>query len=900
MQQGTLSPETYDSTSPLGLFQWRLGLANERTGKELRAIWGELERIVSPVVEELGQAQAPESFESLHDYRRRARESCFNKPYRALERLMLQRRVTLAFETYDRVLQDAVDSAPYEMTVSLEDLCGWLGTKPSRSKKVKSRKLRPHLQALNTEFGNRRAGLEDRILHAVVEGLLVLKRVWAPYAIARPGQSFPVVDDVVKRWAGLKDIAEAGLKDWGSWAETSWTRFAAGLRKRVDKKPKKPEDARSAHFEYWEAKVGSVEGELRLERSGEAATDRLWRGFCEFERALNQERDDLFREMTSLSGWLEALLRGKADPHPPNPQARIAPFERRWNDLKSHLKAASKEYPLNLTLMPNLSVHAPRRVQWRRLYPVDALAKAWERQDFRLRLLLEARLAEHRELLQGIERARDVIRFGLDLEGEAGELVAREALENALSLMKFQLEEKTGQAESIKSEGGKWLFELSIDLRSRLDPNVYKVLFHRLRSHITRESRHLRQGTGTALRTSTTRFVDVGQTRVHGFLSSIGFTRSESTISSVEVRNYLPTEFVTADERQLPAIYRRLFKIEPLEDVRFLVGRTLEMQAVTEAVGLWEQGRAVAILLTGQRGSGKTSLLNCMREEFGEHRISRGEFSQRLLDEQSMEEFLRALLEIPEGDLIEELCKEPRIIILEEMERTYLRKIGGFKAVKFLQQVIGATSHRVLWVVAINEVCFHFLNRAVDLSQGFTHRIKTAVASKADLQAAIMVRHNLSGLRLRFSSRHVTDSRWRELVKWVKGGEEPEELFFEKLATQSGGVYRTALEVWLGHIDAFEAGVLYMRQIQAPKLDGILTELDSDDLFTLVAVLQHGSLEIDEHRQVFSCRELTSRTQLEELVGRDLIEPDPHHPGYRVRPEAMPVVKEALYRRNLL
>jgi hypothetical protein len=43
-----------------------------------------------------------------------------------------------------------------------------------------------------------------------------------------------------------------------------------------------------------------------------------------------------------------------------------------------------------------------------------------------------------------------------------------------------------------------------------------------------------------------------------------------------------------------------------------------------------------------------------------------------------------------------------------------------------------------------------------------------------------------------------------------------------------------------------------------------------------------------------------SRAQLEDLLAREIIERDPGREGLRARPEAMPLIREALYRRNLL
>ncbi|MEZ4586972.1 MAG: hypothetical protein R2909_11265 [Gemmatimonadales bacterium] len=90
-----------------------------------------------------------------------------------------------------------------------------------------------------------------------------------------------------------------------------------------------------------------------------------------------------------------------------------------------------------------------------------------------------------------------------------------------------------------------------------------------------------------------------------------------------------------------------------------------------------------------------------------------------------------------------------------------------------------------------------------------------------------------------------------------------------------------------------------MKPIETPAIDEVIEQLDGDDLFTLVAIMQHGSLTAEEHARVFQWPAATSRAELDDLLARELIEPDPGRPGLRVRPGALRVVREALHRRNL-
>jgi len=236
----------------------------------------------------------------------------------------------------------------------------------------------------------------------------------------------------------------------------------------------------------------------------------------------------------------------------------------------------------------------------------------------------------------------------------------------------------------------------------------------------------------------------------------------------------------------------------------------------------------------------------------------------------------------------------PRVVVLEEVERTFLRHLGHYEAVRALGRLISATGGAVLWVIVLNRVAFRFLDAATGLGQRFSHRINASTATADEIREAILIRHNLSGLRLRFEPPATAPGRS------IRRRVDPERAFFEMTARYAAGVYRTAFGIWLGHIAEIRDGLFSVRAIEAHDLLPVIADLAPHDLFSLVAFMQHGSLTAEEHAIVFQQRSDISRAQLDELLARDIIAADPGRPGYRVRPEAMSVVQEALYRRNLL
>jgi hypothetical protein len=162
--------------------------------------------------------------------------------------------------------------------------------------------------------------------------------------------------------------------------------------------------------------------------------------------------------------------------------------------------------------------------------------------------------------------------------------------------------------------------------------------------------------------------------------------------------NLRDTLSLPAAGSSLPALYRVLFRVAPVEDRRFLVGREHELAGLDQAVKDWATGRFAACLLIGARGSGKTSLLNCaVRDIFAGVPWIRAEFRERILSSVGLDAFLRELLHLPQdADLEAAFHAERRVLILEEAERLYLRKVGGFAAVHYLTHLIHRTASTTL------------------------------------------------------------------------------------------------------------------------------------------------------------------------------------------------------------
>jgi hypothetical protein len=356
-----------------------------------------------------------------------------------------------------------------------------------------------------------------------------------------------------------------------------------------------------------------------------------------------------------------------------------------------------------------------------------------------------------------------------------------------------------------------------------------------------------------------------------------------------------------ASKSDLPTLYRFLFQLVPVEDRRFLVGRSQELAGLDQAAKDWKAGRFAACLVIGARGSGKTSLLNCAaREVFAGLQLVRGQFRERVLSPEKIDSFLRQMLRLRDGvDLEEALAAERRVLVIEESERTYLRKVGGFGGAHRLIHLIHRTASTTLWVIVMNDKAFRALEAGAEFGRAFSHRINAMSVSRDDLENAILERHRLSGYQLEFAPPPAGDPRISRARKWMGLQDQPQKLFFDSLFQHSEGVIRSAFELWLSSIERAEGGTLKIRQPLDPSYSGFRNELAQEDHFTLLAIQEHGSLTQDELAEVLCEANDASRSRLDRLSALGLIEPDPNYPGLRVRPEAQRFTADLLRRANL-
>jgi len=730
-----------------------------------------------------------------------------------------------------------------------------------------------------------RMDLDKRLHELLASACLDLREPWR---LMRAGRAAQEPQAWEQRRAARGREAETVLAEVTRWAEE----LPARMRHAAEVRPVRANGLTAVLWRQQRA----VRAELLLDREACLLAETWLQQASRLARGLREEREALQSAARRVKAWVELGApeedgRGTGDLALSSLDERVDQFRRILIEETSRLMPEKVEF-----------VTPGRRVRWRTAHPRQAFLSAAAGQGpERIKAIFVRHWETSADLLRDIERAREVVEYWRSVGQKEG--MWEEALRNAAATLAAGMEtDEPAEAmdpQALASfrewehdawavlEAGQlgWWRILTEQRGRRLAGTAFSASRRAARARMGRLRGHLRNA------------------RDH-LLEWIGWKAPQRLVAAaVERRRTLrDTLGLPAAADELPGIYRTLFRLTALEDPRLLVGRDEEMRGIAQALDDWQSGRFAACLIMGSRGSGKTSLLNCaVAELFQDCEVIRGLFSGRILNAVELDSFLRKLLRLDDsGDLERAFADRRRIVVLEEVERTYLRKTGGFDGIRRLAHWIQHSAKTTLWLVAGNDRGFQVMDKAVELGGLFSHRINAMNVTRQDLELAVLARHRLSGLRLRFAPPPRGDpriSRARQFLGWEAT---PQQLFFDSLYEQSGGVFRSAFELWRNSVERTEGETVEMRHPLPPDFAPVRRGLGQADHFTLLAIQQHGSVKADELAEILCEGVGDSIARMERLTSMGLLEQDPEHPGIRVRPEAQAFVNDLLRRLNLV
>lgn len=336
------------------------------------------------------------------------------------------------------------------------------------------------------------------------------------------------------------------------------------------------------------------------------------------------------------------------------------------------------------------------------------------------------------------------------------------------------------------------------------------------------------------------------------------------TLVSPEISDFL-AETQKAISR-LPYVYQRLFVLAPLTDENFFRGRATELSRMTEAWHNWKAGRYAPTLITGETGSGSTSLVNLFcSTHLTEETIYRYEVEKPVSQEREFLLFMASLFDT-EFTSREEMFLHFNalpgrpVIVVEGIHHLFLRTINGFAAVKLFAELMSVTNRNVFWMATANLYGWQYLDRMLQISDFFGYIIPMETLSDQEIVDVILRRHIASGYKLKFElpegeKTSAKPDRFRhpgDQQQYLKS------MYFKTLNEFARSNIAISMLLWLRSAQDIRGNELTIALPKGLNVTFIKT-LARDKIFFLQALLVHDGLPEDKIASVLNFSRERSR-----------------------------------------
>ena len=337
-------------------------------------------------------------------------------------------------------------------------------------------------------------------------------------------------------------------------------------------------------------------------------------------------------------------------------------------------------------------------------------------------------------------------------------------------------------------------------------------------------------------------------------------------------RDQIRADLEAEEKIQLPDDYLERFTLYPLQNRDFLKNREEELKSLELAYENWKIVNT-PLLVVDDPGEGGTSLLHASTYIYPNAKIL--ETNQAIDSYKKLISLLTNVLRINEEfKTLKDLEKyinnslENEVVILENIERLFLRRVKGFDLLEDFLLFLHGTKHKIYWVISINKYSFYFLNRVKSFSSHFPSIIHLKPILKEQLKSEILDRNQ--GYSMVFLKPNKISKKVEKQLKKVSKEQRQtllENLFFKKMSSFAKGNISKAILYARNSAYNVKDKTVFIKPIHVKVID----DLSLNDLFILEAIFQHRSLSIKELNIVLRNSDRQSRLSIEKLLEKDLI-----------------------------
>lgn len=329
------------------------------------------------------------------------------------------------------------------------------------------------------------------------------------------------------------------------------------------------------------------------------------------------------------------------------------------------------------------------------------------------------------------------------------------------------------------------------------------------------------------------------------------------------------SEFIQEAQNSLEKLPKKYQKIygKTSDKTDFLCNRKEELEQLKSMYEHWEKDRFVSCAIVAQKGAGVTSMLEMFFDTNPTVEVIRGELHEKIWNKEEYFNYFNTLLKTEQistnQDFIEHLnddTKERKIIVLEHLQHFFLKKVGGFEAIKLLFDLISYTTKNVLWIGVFTPVPWNYLDKTISLSDYFTNVIRVGALSSEHIEQTIALRNKSALLEVVFTTKQDEEKTQESLKKE----------FFKQLNKLSNANISLALLYWVRAIEKIEKKTLYINPID--ELDSsFVKNLSTENLFILQALLIHDGLTLKDYSEITNTSAQESRKKFMTMLEKGLL-----------------------------
>lgn len=349
------------------------------------------------------------------------------------------------------------------------------------------------------------------------------------------------------------------------------------------------------------------------------------------------------------------------------------------------------------------------------------------------------------------------------------------------------------------------------------------------------------------------------------------------TFSATTIKGFLESSFYFAESDKLPALYKKLFQILPLQEMRFF---TVRRDLLEGLVGRASRSELVPrTLIIGEPCMGRTSMINLLHYQVRNRKVVRLDPVTTLHHPSPVVILARQLrCDANTRAVAQALERMNALVLVDNLESWW--DPARPAELDALFNLSWSTRNTVHWVVTLNAFLLPVFQSVFEMRSLFTDIIALESLSRDETFDSIIARHRLGGIEA------VVRSHWGRSWQEALFADARLKVLIRIIAQTARGNLGLSLHLWMRAIERIEEEQLILTQARTALPDfSFLSSFNEESSVVLRELVRFGPR---TDRQIRAATGLSDRflaRELDSLQQATLVEPaDAFRQSFRVPP----------------